>query len=34
MFNVAVSDLVGWNGISSRTKLMPGQRLTVQVKRR
>ncbi len=34
MFGVAVSDLVSWNGITTRTKLMPGQRLTVQVKRR
>lgn len=33
-FGVTVSDLVAWNGISSRSKLMPGQRLTVQVKRR
>lgn len=34
VFGVSVSDLVNWNGISSRTMLRPGQKLTVNVRRR
>jgi membrane-bound lytic murein transglycosylase D len=34
VFGVTVSDLVNWNGISSRTTLRPGQKLTVNVRRR
>jgi membrane-bound lytic murein transglycosylase D len=34
VFNVSVSDLVNWNGISSHTTLRPGQKLTVNVRRR
>jgi membrane-bound lytic murein transglycosylase D len=34
VFDVSVSDLVNWNGISSHTTLRPGQKLTVNVRRR
>jgi membrane-bound lytic murein transglycosylase D len=34
VFDVTVADLVSWNGITPRSTLRPGQRLTVQVKRR
>jgi membrane-bound lytic murein transglycosylase D len=34
VFGVTVSDLVNWNGISSRATLRPGQKLTVNVRRR
>jgi membrane-bound lytic murein transglycosylase D len=34
VFGVTVSDLINWNGISTRTILHPGQRLTVNVRRR
>ena len=34
VFGVSVSDLVNWNGISSHTTLRPGQKLTVNVRRR
>jgi membrane-bound lytic murein transglycosylase D len=34
VFGVSVSDLVNWNGISSHTMLRPGQKLTVNVRRR
>jgi membrane-bound lytic murein transglycosylase D len=34
VFDVTVADLVNWNGITPRAILKPGQRLTVQVKRR
>ncbi len=34
VFDVTVADLVNWNGITPRSILKPGQRLTVQVKRR
>jgi len=34
VFNVSVSDLVNWNGIGSHTTLRPGQKLTVNVRRR
>jgi membrane-bound lytic murein transglycosylase D len=33
VFGVTVSDLINWNGISTRTILHPGQRLTVNVRR-
>ncbi len=34
VFDVTVADLVSWNSISTRSTLKPGQRLTVQVRRR
>jgi membrane-bound lytic murein transglycosylase D len=34
VFDVSVSDLINWNGISSHTTLRPGQKLTVNVRRR
>jgi peptidoglycan lytic transglycosylase D len=34
VFGVSVSELVSWNGISSHTTLRPGQKLTVNVRRR
>jgi membrane-bound lytic murein transglycosylase D len=34
VFGVSVSDLVNWNGISKSTVLRPGQKLTVNVRRR
>jgi membrane-bound lytic murein transglycosylase D len=34
VFGVSVSDLVNWNGISSHTMLRPGQKLTVNIRRR
>jgi membrane-bound lytic murein transglycosylase D len=34
VFDVTVADLVSWNGITPRSTIRPGQRLTVQVKRR
>jgi membrane-bound lytic murein transglycosylase D len=34
VFGVTVSDLVNWNGISSHTTLRPGQKLTVNIRRR
>jgi membrane-bound lytic murein transglycosylase D len=34
VFGVTVSELVSWNGISKHTTLRPGQKLTVNVRRR
>jgi membrane-bound lytic murein transglycosylase D len=34
VFGVSVSELVDWNGISTRSTLRPGQKLTVNVRRR
>ena len=34
VFGVTVSDLVNWNGISKHSTLRPGQKLTVNVRRR
>jgi membrane-bound lytic murein transglycosylase D len=34
VFGVTVSDLVNWNGINSHATLRPGQKLTVNVRRR
>jgi membrane-bound lytic murein transglycosylase D len=34
VFGVSVSDLVNWNGISRHSTLRPGQKLTVNVRRR
>ena len=34
VFGVTVSELVNWNGISRQTVLRPGQKLTVNVRRR
>ena len=34
VFDVSVSDLVNWNGISSHSTLRVGQKLTVNVRRR
>jgi membrane-bound lytic murein transglycosylase D len=34
VFGVSVSDLVNWNGISKHSTLRPGQKLTVNVRRR
>jgi membrane-bound lytic murein transglycosylase D len=34
VFGVTVSELVSWNGISRHSTLRPGQKLTVNVRRR
>ena len=34
VFGVSVSELVNWNGISKQATLRPGQKLTVNVRRR
>jgi membrane-bound lytic murein transglycosylase D len=34
VFGVTVSELVSWNGISKQSTLRPGQKLTVNVRRR
>jgi membrane-bound lytic murein transglycosylase D len=34
VFNVTVSDLVSWNGITRHSTLRPGQKLTVNVQGR
>jgi membrane-bound lytic murein transglycosylase D len=34
VFGVSVSELVNWNGISKQATLRPGQKLTINVRRR